>query len=98
MTSEAKKAERRARAAALRAGGTGRDCPAKPDPVTVARTCKNFGAATGETESCPTCPTRGGKVTLKVYACAAFGTCTVGKEVAGRGCCKADCPSYAARG
>lgn len=72
-----------------------RNSETKPDtkinPVTVSQTCVNFGDATGETEACGSCR---GKVSLRVYACAAFGTCTVGKAVSGRGTCSASCPSY----
>lgn len=61
-------------------------------PAAVAQSCANFGELTAETESCATCR---GRTTLKVYECKAFGTCTVGKSVPGRGCCAAGCPSYA---
>jgi hypothetical protein len=66
----------------------------KVDPVTVARTCKNFGAEVGS-ESCPTC--KGGRVTLRVYSCQVYGTCTVGRKVGSHGCCTAACEGYAAK-
>ncbi len=87
MSSEVVKAMRRARS-----GKAG--IPPKPatglDPVAVSKACPNFGNLTDETVTCPTCG--GGKVELKVYNCAAFGTCTIGKPVEGRGCCSASCP------
>lgn len=90
MTSETKKAERRARTAALR---TGEAAPAKPDPVTISRTCRNFGEPTGETEACGSCR---GKVRLKVFACAVHPQgCTIAKQVPGRKCC-ATCPDFQA--
>ena len=53
--------------------------------------CVHFGAQTGEVE-CRTC---GGKVSLKVFACAIHQRCTIGKRTEGvAGCCQG-CADYA---
>ena len=53
-------------------------------------TCRHLGAPTGETTECTSC---GGKVKLKLFNCATYGQCTVGKPVDGLACC-VGCPSY----
>lgn len=66
-----------------------------PAPAQSPGQCVHLGQPTGELEMCPTC--RGGKVQLKVFACAVYATgCTIAKPVAGRACC-AGCPSYSLR-
>lgn len=51
--------------------------------------CAHRGAETRKVE-CPTC---GGGVSLKVFACALHGECTIAKQVDGLACC-ATCPDY----
>lgn len=51
-------------------------------------TCKHLGLPTGSTVKCPTCR---GVVSLKLLKCAIHGTCTLGKRVAGHGCCDESC-------
>lgn len=68
------------------------DGPVKPRktaarPV-VALPCIHRGEITGETVGCKTC---GGNVQLKLFACAIYGTCTVGKRVANHACCDSTC-------
>jgi predicted GH43/DUF377 family glycosyl hydrolase len=50
--------------------------------------CAHRGGPTGQTAPCRTC---GGRVELKLYACAVHGTCTLGRKVEGHGCCQG-CP------
>jgi hypothetical protein len=67
-------------------GGNG--LPAAPAPA-VNLPCVHLGAATGRTVDCPTCADR---VSLKLFACAAHGTCTQGKQAPGLACCP--CPDF----
>jgi hypothetical protein len=50
--------------------------------------CAHRGEPTGETAPCGTCK---GTVRLKLFPCAVYGSCTVGKKLPGRGCCR-KCP------
>lgn len=59
----------------------------------VKRRCLNLGLATGERVECVECTAKGNKVQLKLYACKAHGTCTLGKRVPGHGCCDS-CAEY----
>lgn len=63
--------------------------------ATPALPCVHLGQPTGETVTCPTCPTAGGSrgVQLKTFACALHGACTVGKAAPGVACCRR-CPDY----
>lgn len=54
--------------------------------------CAYLGKPTGELQECQTCI---GRVSLKVFECAVHGTCTLGKPVEGRGCCRG-CNEYEA--
>lgn len=90
MTSEAKKAERRARVAALRAGRA--VAPAVRHGVPNA--CDHLLPQTGETEACGSCR---GRVTLRVFGCDIHEDgCTIAREVPGRKCC-ATCPDHSGR-
>lgn len=51
--------------------------------------CAHRGTPTGETLTCSTCA---GRVRLKVFPCAVFGTCTAAVRQPGRGCCRR-CPA-----
>jgi hypothetical protein len=54
--------------------------------------CRRLGNATGETVECLTCT---GKVSLKLFACEAYGACTLSKKADGLACCDGgQCPSY----
>jgi len=52
--------------------------------------CVHLGKWTGDVEACKTCS---GKVHLKVMECAIHGTCTIGKVIPGKACCKT-CKDY----
>ena len=87
-----------ARTAARKAAGISQVYPqhSKPKsalsiPVNPLRPCLHRGEPTGELESCGSCK---GRVSLKVFHCAALGTCTIARKVDGRACC-AGCLSYA---
>lgn len=64
-----------------------------PAPRAVARApaiplpCRHRGGETGR-ELCPTC---GGRVEVRVFACALYIACTLAKPLSGRACC-ATCP------
>lgn len=51
--------------------------------------CIHKGRSAGEVQ-CKTCA---GKVMVKLFQCDQFGTCTIGKTVAGHGCCQT-CERY----
>jgi hypothetical protein len=63
-----------------------------PAPVKARGLCAHLGADTGERRVCGPC---GGRVELKVLACAVHSRCTVAKAVAGVACCST-CPDYLA--
>lgn len=64
-----------------------------PAPKVPREPCVYLGPTTGSTIDCPTCA---GKVSLKLYACAVHGSCTLGKAVGATACC-ADCHDYRPR-
>lgn len=70
--------------AAAWSAGIGKRPAPKPRPTKPLAGCVHFGAATGETITCPSCR---GTVALKVFACAVHGTCTPGKQAEGVACC-----------
>lgn len=88
MSTEQVKTERRARTALLRGKPALKIVPRLPDA------CANLKAPTGESVECGSCQ---GRVSLKLFECQVHGTCTIGKKVDGRACCKG-CPDYVTAG
>lgn len=77
--------------AAYRAKWRGEQVPPSPraDRPRALPDCPHLGEPVGEKARCVPC---GGNVRLTVYACAKYGSCTIGKRVDGvAGCCKG-CP------
>jgi hypothetical protein len=73
LTSDAKKAERRARTLAAAAADP------KAPPPRVVLPCVNLGGPTGETRPCQAC---GGKqIPVPLVACKVYGVCAVGRAV-----------------
>lgn len=68
--------------------------PAAPAEAAPPEPCVHLGQATGDVADCPSC---GGRVRLKVMACAVYGRCTPTRQVDGLACCLT-CPDYRARG
>jgi hypothetical protein len=69
------------RVGAAEAGSTA----APPKSAAPASPCRHRSAEPVAAVGCETC---GGTVSLKVYGCRVFGTCTIGRKVEGRGCCE----------
>jgi hypothetical protein len=91
MTSDEKKAERRARTAASRGG----------PPTRAALPCVNLGGPTGATRPCGGC---GGKVVaVPLLSCKVYGVCAVGRALTLEDGtpvrpCNSLCPGYVAVG
>lgn len=70
----------------------GRECVAdnaRPTRDVIANPCAHVGEETGEID-CPSC---GGHVRVKLFACAVYEKATLGKRVPGVACC-ARCRDY----
>ncbi len=81
-------------------GGPGLGAKASTAPVRLdvlpdgADVCRNLGGDTGQLVACKSCG-GGKKTTLRLYSCAVYGTCVLGKKQSGvAGCERGRCPGY----